>query len=173
LLAASGALAGSRRALPLIAAELAGYLSAIVPIMLFAAPVIDHVPGALTALKGAACLWLAYCAVKLWRHAPVGPQAGAPVPARRVYITTLLNPKALIFALIILPRAPIADALAGLALFSGLVVAIGAGWVFLGGCLAGGARIRLSRQTVARGTAIVLALFATLLAGSALAALIG
>jgi threonine/homoserine/homoserine lactone efflux protein len=173
LLAASGAAHGWRRSLPMVAAELGGYLSAILPLLFLVAPVVDQAPAALTALKGAAFLWLAYCALKLWRGAGNDPALGAAISIRRVYLTTLLNPKALLFSFIILPRAPLAEAVTGLALFAALVVAIGSGWSLAGTLLTGGRRPLLSRHMVARLAAIVLAIFAGLIAGSAIAALVG
>jgi threonine/homoserine/homoserine lactone efflux protein len=170
LLAASGASAGLRASLRLIPAELAGYLSAILPLVLLAGPAVAAHPGAATALKAAAALWLAISAVRLWREAGAGfATTPRPVSPARVFVTTLLNPKALVFALVVFPHdggLPLAAATAG---FAVMVVGIASSWIALGSVIAGAGGERITPRLVTRTAALALAVFATLVAGSAVA----
>lgn len=166
LLAAAGAALGVRRALRLIPAELTGYLIAIGLLSLVVVPLMATVPVLSSVLKGAAALFLVWSAVSLWRAA--GRIAGGtPPPAtpRRVFLTTLLNPKALVFAIVLFPGR---DPSWTLPLFCGLVMSVALGWVFIGHGLGrlGGATRPAGR--INRLTACVLGIFALLVAGSAL-----
>ncbi len=166
LLAAAGASGGFRESLPLIAAELAGYLLAILVLTLGLGGVVANNPALALGLKLAASLWLGWCAIGLWRQAGEGFAAiDRPVSFRRVFITTLLNPKALIFALVILPPG----SGAALAAFATLVVLVATGWIGLGTALARSAGALMTPPRLWRGAALVLAAFATLLAGTAIA----
>lgn len=132
LLFLAGAERGWRSALRLIPAELAGYLLMVVPLALVGAAVLHDAPRARAGVAIAAGLWVAWLALKLWlpQTAQDGPrQISAPL----VFTTTMLNPKALIFGLVLLP---LPDALGShLALFSALVVAVAAGWAGFGAWL--------------------------------------
>jgi threonine/homoserine/homoserine lactone efflux protein len=75
----------------------------------------------------------------MWRL-PVARSGGLTVTARRVIVTTLLNPKALIFGLVLLPAEAGAKLLANFGLFAGLIAAAAAGWIALGAVLARGGR---------------------------------
>lgn len=131
LMLLAGAERGLRRASGLIPAELAGYLTSVVPLALLGQSVLETWPGLRAAVALAAAVWVAALAVRLWRLPEV---ATAPlVGARSLFVTTALNPKALIFGLVLLP-AP--DRLVGnLILFTGLVVAVALVWAGLGAML--------------------------------------
>lgn len=166
LLAASGAVLGVRASLRLIPAELAGYLIAIGLLSLLIVPLMARLPVLAPLLKGAAALFLVWSAISLWRAA--GRIAnGAPPPAtpRRVFLTTLLNPKAIVFAIVLFPGR---DPAWSLPLFSGLVTSVAFGWILIGHGLGriGGATRPTGR--VNRLTALILGVFAVLVAGSAL-----
>ena len=90
----------------------------ILPLIALAAP----------AIALAAGLWVAWLALKLWQPEKSGT-APAKVTARMVFLTTLLNPKALIFGLVLLPAAAPAE---GFALFVALVVIVALAWIWLG-----------------------------------------
>ena len=132
LLFLAGAERGWRPALRLIPAELLGYLVVVVPLALVGAAVLHDAPRARALVAIVAGLWVAWLAVKLWL--PQKVQSGAQgVSATLVFTTTMLNPKALIFGLVLLPSP---DALGShLALFSALVVVVAAGWAGFGAWL--------------------------------------
>lgn len=124
LAGAAGGLKGSARMLP---AELAGYLTTILPLAFIGAPLFAAFPDAAVALKLAAALWILVLALRLWRAGAL-EGAGTPVSARRVYVTTVLNPKAIVFALVLLPQAGSPDFLPRLGLFCALVVGVALIW---------------------------------------------
>lgn len=103
LLATSGATSGLRRSLPLVPAEAAGYLISILTLGLVLAPLVSGVPGVASALRAAVGLYLAVLAVRLWRRGGATLAGGAAVTPAQVFATTLLNPKALVFAFGVVP----------------------------------------------------------------------
>jgi threonine/homoserine/homoserine lactone efflux protein len=172
LLAASGAAVGVRRSLPLIAAEAAGYLCSILALSLVLGPVAHSWPP-FNPLSRVLCgCYLAHLA---WRHWSAVTKAiePAPVPFVRVYVTTLLNPKALVFAFTIVPHladgdlAAAAPYLAGLV---GLIAVLATTWITIGASLTLGDANGSRRLWVGRASAAALGLFALLISGSAFAA---
>jgi threonine/homoserine/homoserine lactone efflux protein len=129
LMALAGAERGVARALRLIPAELAGYLLMVVPLALAGAPLFAALPQARAAVAVAAGLWVAFLAVKLWRM-PQTDGTGPMVSARAVFVTTLLNPKALVFGLVLLPDP--ANTLPNIAVFSVLVALVAVLWALAG-----------------------------------------
>lgn len=131
LQATSGAYSGLRRSLPLIPAEAAGYLIAVLTIGWLHGRLVAESP--MTAIYGriAVGLYLAFIAVRLWRHGENSTKPISVVTPTQVFVTTLLNPKAFIFALAIIPfGAPRLWAyLLGFVL---LVVFSAVGWIFVG-----------------------------------------
>ncbi|MGL4236041.1 MAG: hypothetical protein ACRCSW_08220 [Tabrizicola sp.] len=132
-------LAGAERgligAMRLIPAELLGYLLTVVPLALVGGSVLQGHNGLRAGVTVAAAVWVAVLAVRLWR-VPVVETGHTSVGARSLFVTTALNPKALIFGLVLLPspdRLP-----ANLVLFAGLVVLVAALWAGLGAVLRGG-----------------------------------
>ena len=133
LAGAERGLAGAARLIP---AELAGYLVAVIPLALIGQSVLAAWPDLRLVVTWGAAAWVAVLAVRLWRVPSVA--AASLVGARELFVTTALNPKALIFGLVLLPSP---DRLGGnLALFAALVVAVALVWAALGARL--GARIR-------------------------------
>jgi len=131
LLALAGASVGLRRALPLIGAEIAGYLAVVVPLALFGQALVDRWPVAGDVVTLAAAVWVMYLAVRLWRpDAEVADRAA--VTWRRVFVTTLLNPKGLIFGLVLLPAAASPDFLPRLGAFCLLIVVVASLWAAFG-----------------------------------------
>jgi threonine/homoserine/homoserine lactone efflux protein len=104
MLSTSGALVGLKRSLPLIVMEVAGYLLTIFLMLAFVRPVIDaweHFGQALRVILSAYLIILAY---RLWYTRTTTPElAGRIVTSHRVFVTTLLNPKGLIFAFVLFP----------------------------------------------------------------------
>ncbi|MFI5407889.1 LysE family translocator [Kaistia sp. UC242_56] len=170
LLATSGAAIGMRRSLRLVPAELAGYGLAIGILMGIVGPLAAEHPIVPILSKIVASLYLAGSAVALWRQAArEALPGGAPISVRRVFVTTLLNPKALIFAFLIFPRD--LASLPGFAgLFSVLVVGVACGWITLGSSLSRSAGGFATPARVSRFAAVALVVFASVMASSAIAA---
>jgi threonine/homoserine/homoserine lactone efflux protein len=126
LMLLAGAERGLTGAARLIPTELAGYFLTVLPLALAGTTVLADHQGFRSGLTLAAAVWVAVLAVRLWRM---------PGPG---FVTTALNPKALIFGLVLLPSP---DRLAAnLALFAGLVVLVAVFWAGIGAALrAGGA----------------------------------
>ncbi|HEY8614522.1 MAG TPA: LysE family transporter [Roseomonas sp.] len=133
LLATAGGTVGFRRALPLVPAEAGGYLIAILTIGLALGPVLASAPWVAAGLRLAVGAYLAWLAVRLWQTGAVDLSV-APVTPRQVFVTTLLNPKALVFALGVIPfgAGPWWPYLAG---FLGLLTGVALGWIALGAAL--------------------------------------
>jgi threonine/homoserine/homoserine lactone efflux protein len=163
LLATSGATVGVRRSLVLLAGELGGYLIAIAGLRLVLGPVIAAQPMVGVALKVAVALYLAWIAVALWRRGSSLTGEGA-VTLRGVFMTTLLNPKALVFAFGIIPAAhPMLWAyVLG---FAGTVSLVGFGWIVVGS-LIGAASGERHAGLVQKLAAVALVGFAALLVRS-------
>jgi threonine/homoserine/homoserine lactone efflux protein len=164
LLATSGALSGFRRSLPLLAAELAGYLLAVCLIGLVLRPVLLAVPLLAISLKVVVAVYLLNIAWKLWRRGAT-PDAVGVVSAPAMFVATLLNPKAIIFSLGILPfgHPGIEPYLAG---FSVLVVCLGAIWIGIGRAAGIAAGARHARH-LPRIASVILTAFAGVIFASA------
>jgi threonine/homoserine/homoserine lactone efflux protein len=134
LMLLAGAERGLLRASRLIPAELAGYLATVIPLALVGQSVLDAWPGLRTAVALAAAVWVALLALRLWRLPDV--TTGTTVTTRDLFVTTAMNPKALIFGLVLLPSP---NQFGGnLGIFAGLVVAVALLWASLGALLRGG-----------------------------------
>lgn len=167
LLALSGASAGLRRSVRLMPAELAAYLLVVTPLALFGADLLARQPLAASAVKFPAAGWVAFLAVKLWRVEAGRAQMEAITP-RRVFVTTLLNPKGLIIGLTLLPHGAAPVFLLHLGLFAASVLMVAAIWAGAGGMMK-----RDSAEpplVYRRAAACWLALLAAALVGAALRA---
>lgn len=134
LLATAGAASGLRRALLLIPAETSGYLIAISVIGLAFGPVVAASPLLALGLRLMVGLYLIHVAWKLWCGAGLPVAGAALVTPARIFITTLLNPKAIVFALGVVPfGAPTWPSY--LAAFAGLAAMVALGWIGFGALL--------------------------------------
>jgi threonine/homoserine/homoserine lactone efflux protein len=140
LLAVSGAARGLKASLPLIGAELGGYLTTILPLVFLAAPLLTDQPVAAVVIKLTSTLWVLLLAARLWTRPPSATEPGA-VTAFAVYCTTMLNPKALIIGLALMPPASLASAeelvrpFPYLAVFSVTVVCVATCWLSAGAAI--------------------------------------
>lgn len=173
LLALAGALNGFRRSIVLLGAQLIAYSFAISGYVFVLGPVVAARPLLLFAVKIAASLFLGRSAVGLWRDSNHSLDTTDSVPFHRIFVATLLNPKALVFAFGILPQdfasLPVAR-FPYLVVLLGLSALCGALWVAMGAWAArlaarGAARFR-------RAGAVVLGVFALLLSLSAFRGLV-
>lgn len=170
LLAVAGGSRGFARALPLILAEISGYLLTITTVTLFAAILLSDHPNLAVALKLGSAAWVLFLAVKLWTPPEDEGLSGAAaevVTFPRVFITTLLNPKALIVGLVLMPQGGAAIVLPYLLVFSGTVVVVASIWLAAGATLIRSVRTRYP-LLVHRTIAAILVGFSSVLAGSSL-----
>ena len=167
LLAASGAAVGFRKSLRLVIGEISGYLVAILVLMEILAPFVAGAAAGPIVAKAFASVVLILLAVRLWRQASAEfATASGPISVAQVFVTTLFNPKALIFAFVIFPRTDLPGTVRYLALFSILVICIGCAWIGLGRVVVGSAGRRATQTLIARSAAVALTVFAVVIAGS-------
>jgi threonine/homoserine/homoserine lactone efflux protein len=160
LLLVGGATNGLKRSLWLPAAEMLGYLAAIHILAFSVGSFVQQSPVAQVALRLVLALYLVWLALRLWRS----PQTSVPeqvVTPRRVFLVTLLNPKALIFAFIIMPPldggrwAAATPYLAGLC---GLIAAASLCWISLGAAIRSGRILAIEPDIIRRlGSAVLIA----------------
>ncbi|MHB1102724.1 MAG: LysE family translocator [Devosia sp.] len=165
LLATSGAVVGIRKSLVLLAGELSGYLVAIAAIRVVLGPIFAAYPPIGSTLKIAVAIYLGWIAVKLWLR---GARVAAPASAATlpdIFVTTLLNPKALIFALTIIPAAHPQLIWFFLA-YAVSVVGVGFCWILIGRTIGATAGERHA-GLVPRIASVALAGFAGLIFASA------
>lgn len=169
LLATSGATRGFGRSLGLLAGELIGYLLAIAILIAAIGPIVAAMPAFGLALSAAITLYLIHLAWVLWNdggHELIGERT---VTVGRVFVTTLLNPKAIVFAFTLLPSAGAPELLPRLASLALLIVLVGTCWIALGAGLKRGVRGITVSRLAHRAGAVVLAVFAALIGATALA----
>lgn len=167
LLTVGAAARGLRASLPLLFGELAGYLVVVVPLATIAASLLEGRPALDAGLRVAAACWVLFLAVRLWWVSSVQrvKDETLPVTVGQVFLTTVLNPKAPIIGLVIMPHGELVAIAPALGLFCLLVAGAGTSFLLLGS-LVGRAPV-LSPRIVYRVAAFFLAVFSIGLAGSA------
>jgi threonine/homoserine/homoserine lactone efflux protein len=167
LLATSAALVGIRRSLPLIFAELTGYGLSITALASMSGPVLSSFPKLGIAFRLGLVLYLVFVAWRLWRADPTHNMS--TVTWGKVFVTTLLNPKALIFAFAVFPPIKSYDvAILYGGLFAIVTVLIATCWILLGAS-AGLLALQGRNLIVCRVAAVVLIAFASGLVGTVVA----
>ncbi len=158
LVAAATATDGLRRLPTALGAVLLAYGLALTLLGFGASVLTDTAPTAAPILKLLASAALILSAVKIWR---ADPTAGTAVPTRRVFVITLINPKALVLAFAILPPG-----LPSPALVTGVAAAIAFAtgtWGLVGLVIGRLGRHYVGAGVLNRTTAGVLTAFAGLL----------
>jgi threonine/homoserine/homoserine lactone efflux protein len=169
LLATSGAGAGLSRSLHLLAAELCGYLTAVVVQRLVLGPLVISVPMAGVVLRAAITIYVLYLARLLWRYRVRELADAMPITFRAVLLTTLLNPKAAIFAFLLLPPAiGFVELTPWIAVMAVQIVAVGAAWLTLGATFGRGLRGLGHPELMYRLSAIALVVMATVISARSL-----
>jgi threonine/homoserine/homoserine lactone efflux protein len=169
LLATSGAGSGAYRSFRLLAAELSGYLLAIVLLRSILGPFIAAAPVFGIGLRIAVVIYLIYLAAMLWQHGAGQVGDAAAVTLGRVFVTTLLNPKAIIFAFTILPSdIGLVELLPWLAALAVQIATVGVGWILLGTSLRCGLGGRIAPAIGYRLSAIALAVLAGMISAHSL-----
>ena len=170
LLAAAGLQQGVKRAARLAGAELAGYVVSISAwgcLLTYAAHSLAWLP---IFVRIVSCLYIAYLAVRMWRNTVVfktSPQTA--IGMRTLFVATLLNPKATLFAGTIFPSTAFADGptyLCVMGIFAALLIPIGFAWIAFGAALGSGRLTWISTEGVQRCASIVLGAFSVSLAWS-------
>ena len=161
LLWIGGAERGARGGLWLVLAATGGYIVAVSLIVLLLQPVLVVVPWLGDVLALVVAGYIALLAVRLWRR-PGAAQTGAGLIApSRVFVVTLLNPKAFVLALSILPLQSPQLHWYLLAL-AGIILLAGSAWLLLG-ALIGAAAGNRHDLLLKRLSSVVLAGFAGLI----------
>jgi threonine/homoserine/homoserine lactone efflux protein len=164
LLATAGGTVGFFRALPLLLCEILGYSISIGVIHIALAPIIGTSQSVGTVMRIAAGTYLLFLAFKIWKTDPQAP--GGVVSARQVFLTTLFNPKAALFALSIIPFY--SDHASTYVIgFEALLPLIGLGWIAAGALLRFNSSARHSR-VFPRFASIALVIFSAILFFSAI-----
>jgi threonine/homoserine/homoserine lactone efflux protein len=168
LLAAAGLRQGVKRSARLTGAELAGYLVSISVWGHFLAQAAHSLTWLPALVRAASSLYIAILAVRMWRAAISLPsKAQQAIGLRTLFVATLLNPKALLFAGTIFPVAAFESLpayLEAMAIFTALLIPIGLAWIAFGAALGSGRLTWVSPPHVQRGASIVLAAFSLSLA---------
>ena len=173
LFAASGASVGIHRSLRLAPAAIGGYVVSIIALKLLIGPIAALHPLAVPALKVSASLWLFYCALRLWRNGGPGlTEATAPISIRQIFLTTLANPKALIFAFAIFPEGSVIRLLPWFVEFGMLVSFVACVWIGMGTVIVRSFGALATPLRIKRAAALGLAAFATIVARSAITAVL-
>jgi threonine/homoserine/homoserine lactone efflux protein len=168
LLAAAGLKQGLKRSARLTGAELAGYLVSISVWGHFLAQAAHSLTWLPALVRIASSLYIATLAVCMWRAAVSLPSsAQQAIGMRTLFVATLLNPKAILFAGTIFPAATFASLpayLEAMAIFTILLIPIGLVWIAFGAALGSGRLTWVSPPHVQRGASVVLAAFSLSLA---------
>jgi threonine/homoserine/homoserine lactone efflux protein len=169
LLFVSGATRGFRVSAPLILAELGAYLISI-SFLVFVIEPATRAHSTISQLLRVLCsIYLAQMAVWLWRSGEQKAPASHPITFHRVFLTTLVNPKNLIFAFGIfpLPSAESNEMFPSLVSFSAICTAAASGWIAAGALLHSTGAHKLHLNWFYRGEAFLLAGFAIVILVSA------
>jgi threonine/homoserine/homoserine lactone efflux protein len=166
LLMTSGASRKLLRSLILIPAETTAYALSISALILVVGPVVGLAPHAKSAMHFGCAVYLTWIAWSLWKLEPAGQIPATGVRFRDVFVTTLLNPKGLVFAFVIFPPGSgNSDAilLSRLAIFAGISTVIAFMWIALGAAIQTFGAARLTTRGLQRAASVTLLVFAALL----------
>jgi len=152
---------GIRGSLVLIPAEVLGYLTTVVPLGLLAENLLHSQPRLSMAVRFLAVGWVLYMAVRLKLQTSRANKTVGPV---EVFVTTVLNPKALVFGFLLFPGLRHAGLTLTTVIFSMLVITASCIWITVGDQLVRRAKMPIRFvQNFARGA---LYLFAGVMATS-------
>jgi len=176
LLASSGIQVGIRKSLNLIPAEALGYFIAISVWGLLIGSVSKQFPIVPTVLKLFSAGYILFLALKLWRTANQQDDdfCQPTIRARELFVATLLNPKALLFASAIFPSYAwqhVATYISHMLAFLLLIIPIALFWTFIGSILASNKISWLNQSNMQRTASLVLVSFTVPLGYSALLSL--
>jgi threonine/homoserine/homoserine lactone efflux protein len=167
LLFVSGVTRGLRASLTLILAEVWAYSISISFLVLVLEPA-SRMHSTVGQLLRILCgIYLAQMAVWLWRWEEQKVHASHPITFWRVFLTTLGNPKNLVFAFLIFPSAGFNEMFPYLLSFSAICTGVACGWIAAGALLHSTAVHKTYLNWFYRGEAFLLASFAIVILISA------
>jgi threonine/homoserine/homoserine lactone efflux protein len=171
LLFTSAGVAGFARSLRLVPATILGYLVTIGMMQTIGGPLITAVPSFGLTLRIVLVLYLLLLAWRLWHADSAAGRANATVVTfGHVFLTTLLNPKGLVFAFAIFPPADrLAASLPYAGVFAVLATIVSTGWIGFGAAVRRGGGETIS-WALPRVAAVFLCAMGAVIAGSAIAA---
>ncbi len=172
LLASSGIQVGVRRSLALIPTEALGYFISITLWGMIIGTVSKQFPIIPTMLKLFSAGYILFLALKLWRTASQEVNFNQPtIQAKQLFIATLVNPKALLFASAVFPVfvwKSMAAYTAHMLVFLLLIVPIAFFWTYIGAVLANNKVSWLNQCNMQKAASLVLISFSVPLSYSAL-----
>jgi threonine/homoserine/homoserine lactone efflux protein len=170
LLLSSGLKVGVRRTLPLVAAEALGYISSISLWGFFLLSFAAGAPWLLNAVKLLCSGYILWLAIKMWTQSRVlDERVAGPVSVREIFMVTVMNPKALLFASTLFPLEAFQSAeyfAWALIAFLLILTPIGIAWSCLGGLLTSRKSWANHTSTYLRSGSLVLVVFSGSLAYS-------
>ncbi|UWU18739.1 threonine transporter RhtB (plasmid) [Rhizobium sullae] len=140
----------------------AAYLLVVVLLTVLTGGLLHSHPQVAAALKLVSAAWVLYLAFRLWSAA--GPLSAADLSVRHVLITTLLNPKAIIIGLAMVPVAGVSTQIPHLLTIAFAVAAASMLWLAIGKLVIG-EQERLP-TAMRRGSCAMLMLFSASLTAS-------
>lgn len=172
LLLAAGLKAGIRVTWPLVVAEALGYVVAISLWGFFLSSIARKSPWIYSGVKLLSSAFIFYLAVEMWaKGSKLQQHASGPVSFKNLFVATLMNPKALLFASTIFPLAAFQSAgyfAHAIAAFLLVLLPVGVGWSSLGGLITSNRRWASRAFALLRCASVVLLMFSGTLAYSAL-----
>jgi len=168
LLVTAAATLGPRRAGSFVFAEVAGYLLSISFLLCVVRPWAAQQETVRIVLQVACATYLGYAAWALWQRA--SDPHSQPVRLHNVFVTTLLNPKSLMFAVFIFPGefGPFESLLWYYGWFVAICLLVGMSWITVGAFFWIITERSAGHRTFQRVGAIALGCFTVLLLGSLL-----
>ena len=175
LLASSGIQVGVWKSFRLIPAEAFGYLIAISLWGMLIGSVSHSMPVLPVILKLFSAGYILYLALKLWRTAHAAQTTTeATIAANSLFIATLLNPKALLFASAVFPSVVwwrLDAYIAHMLLFLLLIIPIAFFWIYLGSILASNKVKWLNQKNLQKTASLLLMSFSIPMSYSAILSL--
>ncbi|EPG37860.1 LysE family translocator [Acinetobacter colistiniresistens] len=172
LLASSGIQTGIKRSLKLIPAEVIGYFIAITTWGFLLESVSHYVPWLPPLIKLLSATFIIYLAVKLWITSTKQLDLSQPlITSKALFVATLLNPKALLFASAIFPHTAwlnLHEYIVHMGTFLALITPIAFLWIAFGSILISNKISWLNQRNLQRSAAFILTFFAMPLAYSAI-----
>jgi len=167
LLLASGLKVGFRKSLKLTLAELLGYLLAIPAWGAIVYHFSSQNGPVISVIRVCCGLYLAWVAWKLWHDRELVSAGSVQVVTfRRLFLATLMNPKAFLFAVSLFPSSAffaIDDLISSLSVFSLVLVPAGLFWISLGSVFYRSAQGGFAKGRAQKAASLVLFTFASLM----------
>lgn len=172
LLASSGLQLGARKSLKLIPAEMLGYSVGITVWGSLVGEMHKAMGGLVGLLKLISAVYIIFLAIKLWKSADSEVAVNKPIiTIKELLITTLLNPKALLFASGIFPAESflqLESYAAHMVAFLLLIIPISLFWIILGFALSSNKLKFLTQSRLQKLASIILTIFTIPLSYSAI-----